>query len=175
MAVTKANRQGGAWGGPRANSGGYRPGAGRKPGGGGRGSPGGRKKSGAALVQRPDTSVREAINNRTPPRDRAVIEAINQAVLAAAAQNQTPLEYMLAVFRDPTADLRRRDSMAQAAAPYIHARLALTAVSIEDRTGHEAALDALEAEAVVLEIEGHTSDVPGAGGAPEEPDDEPGP
>jgi hypothetical protein len=33
---------------------------------------------------------------------------------------QTPLEYMLAVMRDPLADFRRRDDMAKAAAPYCH-------------------------------------------------------
>ena len=34
-----------------------------------------------------------------------------------------PLDYMLAVLRDPEADPRRRDKMAEAAAPYIHRRL----------------------------------------------------
>jgi hypothetical protein len=34
----------------------------------------------------------------------------------------SPLEYMLSVMRDPSADAARRDRMAQAAAPYVHAR-----------------------------------------------------
>lgn len=34
-----------------------------------------------------------------------------------------PLEYMLRVMRDPTADEKRRDAMAQAAAGYIHPKL----------------------------------------------------
>jgi hypothetical protein len=34
----------------------------------------------------------------------------------------TPLEYMLAVMRDPEADPARRDRMAMAAAPFCHAR-----------------------------------------------------
>lgn len=34
-----------------------------------------------------------------------------------------PLDYMLAVLRDPDADPRRRDKMAEAAAPYIHRRM----------------------------------------------------
>jgi hypothetical protein len=42
----------------------------------------------------------------------------------AAAQGLTPLEYMLAVMRNDEADSGRRDDMAKAAAPYIHARLA---------------------------------------------------
>jgi len=34
-----------------------------------------------------------------------------------------PLEYMLEVMRDPTADQTRRDMMAKAAAPYRHPQL----------------------------------------------------
>jgi hypothetical protein len=34
-----------------------------------------------------------------------------------------PLYYMLFVMRDPAADHKRRDAMAMAAAPYLHARL----------------------------------------------------
>ncbi len=37
---------------------------------------------------------------------------------------QTPLEYMLGVMRDKTVDPKRRDYMAQAASPYVHAKLA---------------------------------------------------
>ena len=43
---------------------------------------------------------------------------------AAIKEGLTPLEYMLAVLRDETADPERRDEMANAAAPYIHPRLA---------------------------------------------------
>src|SRR5689334_14811352 len=35
---------------------------------------------------------------------------------------QSPLDYMLAVMRDPGADDGRRDKMAIAAAPYVHGR-----------------------------------------------------
>jgi len=35
-----------------------------------------------------------------------------------------PLDYMLQVLRDPAIPVARRDDMAKAAAPYIHARLA---------------------------------------------------
>lgn len=34
----------------------------------------------------------------------------------------SPLEYMLSVMRDQSADAARRDRMAQCAAPYVHAR-----------------------------------------------------
>lgn len=36
----------------------------------------------------------------------------------------TPLEYMLKVMRNPRADTERRDGMAKAAAPFVHAKLA---------------------------------------------------
>lgn len=41
---------------------------------------------------------------------------------AAPAENKTPLQYMLDVMNSPTADMARRDRMAQAAAPYCHPR-----------------------------------------------------
>ncbi len=41
----------------------------------------------------------------------------------------TPLEYMLSVVRDPAVEYRRRDQMAQAAAPYLHPRLASTEIT----------------------------------------------
>lgn len=37
-------------------------------------------------------------------------------------QNLSPLDYMLSVMNDPLADAVRRDRMAQAAAPYVHAK-----------------------------------------------------
>lgn len=43
---------------------------------------------------------------------------------AAASAGEMPLEYMLRVMRDPAADYDRRDKMAVAAAPFVHARLA---------------------------------------------------
>ena len=49
----------------------------------------------------------------------------------AATDGLTPLEYMLAVLRDDTADPDRRDRMAVAAAPYIHARLAAIQTKVE--------------------------------------------
>ena len=47
-----------------------------------------------------------------------------ELVKAAESSGVTPLEYMLAVMRDPKAPAHRRDDMAKAAAPYLHARLA---------------------------------------------------
>jgi hypothetical protein len=42
---------------------------------------------------------------------------------AAEAGGELPLDYMLAVMRDPNADHKRRDAMAMAAARYLHPKL----------------------------------------------------
>jgi len=52
-------------------------------------------------------------------RNRATAEAR----AAAEATGVTPLNYMLSVMRDANADLRRRDAMAIAAAPYVHPKV----------------------------------------------------
>jgi hypothetical protein len=49
--------------------------------------------------------------------------ATEEARAAAAATGVLPLDYMLAVMRDLAADHKRRDAMAMAAAPYLHAKL----------------------------------------------------
>lgn len=49
-----------------------------------------------------------------------VTVAMRKAILEAGI---TPLEYMLNVMRDPTADEKRRDAMAAQAAPYLHPKL----------------------------------------------------
>jgi hypothetical protein len=40
------------------------------------------------------------------------------------AKGKLPLDYMLGVMRNPNAEPMRRDEMARAAAPYLHARRA---------------------------------------------------
>jgi hypothetical protein len=52
--------------------------------------------------------------------------ATEEARAAAAATGILPLDHMLSVMRDLTADPRRRDAMAMAAAPYLHSRLSPT-------------------------------------------------
>lgn len=42
---------------------------------------------------------------------------------AVRATGETPLEYMLRVMRDPSADDSRRDEMAKGAAPYLHSKM----------------------------------------------------
>lgn len=49
-----------------------------------------------------------------------------------AASGLTPLEYMLSVMRDGTAPSERRDDMAKAAAPYVHAKLSAVEHSGKD-------------------------------------------
>jgi hypothetical protein len=51
-------------------------------------------------------------------RTRAVIHE------AEVSGQELPLHYMLRVMRDPNAPVQRRDEMARAAAPYLHAKLA---------------------------------------------------
>lgn len=51
----------------------------------------------------------------------------------AAAGGELPLDYMLRVMRDPAADYPRRDNMAKAAAPFLHA--ALKAVEVTGKDG----------------------------------------
>jgi len=46
-----------------------------------------------------------------------------QIISEAQMNGMLPLDYMLAVIRDPNASASRRDRMATAAAPYCHARI----------------------------------------------------
>jgi hypothetical protein len=50
---------------------------------------------------------------------------------AVAASGLTPLDYMLSVLRDEKQPAARRDDMAKAAAPYVHARLSSAEVKSE--------------------------------------------
>lgn len=60
-------------------------------------------------------------------RPKGSINAVSAAKREAAAKEGVmPLDYMLAVMRDPQADERRRDDMSKAAAPYLHAKLVST-------------------------------------------------
>ena len=54
----------------------------------------------------------------------AVTTKTREIADAVAASGETPLDYMLRVMRDFGADTPRRDDMAKAAAPYVHAKLA---------------------------------------------------
>jgi uncharacterized UBP type Zn finger protein len=54
---------------------------------------------------------------------RSTKAADTAAAITTTANTESPLDYMLRVMRDPDADDERRDAMAKAALPYMHARL----------------------------------------------------
>ncbi len=87
--------------------GGYRPGSG--PQKGTKYKPRGTKKS-------------TALKKTRKPRVQKPPEVPADIAAEAAAANLTPLEYMLKVMNDTEADKGRRDRMAVAAAPFVHAR-----------------------------------------------------
>jgi len=58
-------------------------------------------------------------------RPKGAISKSTRAIQEAAESGgETPLDYMLRVMRDESAESQRRDDMAKAAAPYVHAKLA---------------------------------------------------
>jgi hypothetical protein len=63
----------------------------------------------------------------TPNKKTAARKAQEAAIAAeiedARSRGLEPLDYMLGVMRDETADVTRRDAMAKAAAPYRHPQL----------------------------------------------------
>jgi hypothetical protein len=56
-----------------------------------------------------------------------------------AASGELPLDYMLRVMRDPTADPPRRDAMARSAAAYCHPQLQAVAHRLIDAQGNPVA------------------------------------
>ena len=74
---------------------------------------------------------------RAPP-----ISAPREIADRAANDGLTPLEYMLGVVRDPTVEPERRDWMAVAAAPFIHARLS----AVEAKVGNQVEVKVTRAE-----------------------------
>lgn len=64
---------------------------------------------------------RPGAGRKMSPAKKALIEAARNVVVSG---EETPLEYMLRIMRDPNADMKRRDQMAMGAAPFIHPKLA---------------------------------------------------
>src|SRR5580704_1059110 len=56
-------------------------------------------------------------------KKKGLADLKTEVVVQSAQTSETPLEYMLRVMRDPTHPNQRRDEMARAAAPYVHAKL----------------------------------------------------
>ena len=71
-------------------------------------------------------------------------DARNKLAQAAAAEGETPLEYMLRVMRDRGEDHKRRDAMAVAAAPFVHPRLATTELRGNDEHPLSVLLESLD-------------------------------
>ena len=53
----------------------------------------------------------------------SVNKASQEAREKVVATGETPLDYMMRVMRDKSAEHQRRDDMAKAAAPYVHPKL----------------------------------------------------
>ena len=68
--------------------------------------------------------------------ERMAREDAAKLLEAKALENDLPLDHMLRVMRDPTVEPHRRDTMAKAAAPYIHPTLAAVAHKHLDAKGH---------------------------------------
>lgn len=67
------------------------------------------------------------------------------------ASGETPMDYMLRVMRDTTVDHKRRDAMASAVAPYVHAKLA----SIEHAGAGGGPIQVQEIRRIIVDNTGH--------------------
>lgn len=81
-------------------------------------------------IQRSDRVTKTPNTGDAPP-----MCAAGPAETTGATVNETPLEYMLRLMRDPSVDDERRDGMAKAALPYLHARLSNVDGQISDHSG----------------------------------------
>ena len=98
-----------------------------------------KKKKPAVEVLPPDTRQRGLKIIRHQPKDvkgkgrkgrpntktSIASERKRRAIIREAENNgkELPLDYMLRIMRDPSVEEVRRDDMARAAAPYVHAKL----------------------------------------------------
>ena len=60
-------------------------------------------------------------------------DVVHEAVVQAVIRAETPLEFMLAAMRDVNQPMPFRAEMAKAAAPYVHAKLASTEISVANK------------------------------------------
>lgn len=93
----------------------------------------------------------------TEARKAQLAAAQEAAARCKLSDGETPLDYMLRVMRDTTADTKRRDNMALGAASYLHPRLA--AVEHSGQMGVT-----LTQEAALNEIEQATEEIDAANG-----------
>ena len=87
-------------------------------------------------------------------RTRAVLEA-------AEAGGELPLDYMLAVMRDASADRKRRDAMAMAAAPYLHPKFSSVDAKLSSASEKPEDVDRIEVTFVHAQPHGVDEDADG--------------
>ena len=78
------------------------------------------------LLDQPLTKLKGRVGGKragSGPPPFAIRRLAEEAIREAQASGELPIDYMLRVMRDETATDERRDMMAIAAAPYLHARL----------------------------------------------------
>jgi hypothetical protein len=96
--------------------------------------------SGALSQSKIDSLDAMARGRKTGGRKKGTCNrATEEARVAAQATGILPLDYMLAVMRDPAADHRRRDAMAMAAAPYLHPKLSTIDAKLTPATSETSA------------------------------------
>jgi hypothetical protein len=102
-----------------------------------------------------DAATRPPEEEDVPARKKPGRPAKTQPGVSSKAK---PLDYMLAVIRDPGAGVARRDRMAIAAAPYCHARVAYAVKGKKDQQAEAAELAGADTEwAGDLEFEGRAN------------------
>ena len=87
--------------------------------------------------------------------------ATEEARAAAEATGILPLEYMLTVMRDATADDKRRDAMAMAAAPYLHPKLSSVDAKLSNASEKPGDVDRIEVTFVHAQPHGIDEDADG--------------
>jgi hypothetical protein len=87
--------------------------------------------------------------------------ATEEARAAAEATGILPLDYMLSVMRDPRADVKRRDGMAAAAAPYLHPKLSSVDAKLSNASEKPGDVDRIEVTFVHAQPQGIDEDADG--------------
>ena len=97
--------------------------------------------------------------NKIKPPEDVIRKAEAEAVANCIATGESPLSYMLRVMRDPTVADPRRDEMARAAAPYVHAKISPENTKTTDT--HQVTLAQLVALSYQLEASEKTKQIEG--------------
>ena len=94
---------------------------------------------------------------KTGGRQKGTPNKVTREVRERMMEGETPLDYMIRVMRDGTADVARRDWAAQAAAPYLHPRLASMEHNSTVTVSHEDRVKALAEKLAQLDAERATN------------------